>query len=103
MTLTTKAIIYKYTGIYLAEKEEAEYAASDEALAYAEKLAGSPENELSIEDAMGVVIGSWQADKGFARTMSFLKFKQPGWLFRPLAWCAELYTTIAWDIRQCLK
>lgn len=100
MTLKLKSLFYRYTGVYLADKEEAEYIRSGEAQQYIHTLASHPENELTIEEATDLTIGMWQADEGFHRPMSFLRYKNPRFIFRILGWFEELYKTIKWDLQR---
>ncbi len=94
MKLTTKAKIYRYTGWYLAEKEELEYINSQEAINYINKLASEPDNDLTIDEATGLVIGLWQSEYGFCRPMNFIRYQRPGFIFRPIAWVQDFITAV---------
>lgn len=94
MNLYTKAIIYQYTGIYLAEAEEAAYKVSEEHKTYVASMLSHPENDLDAEDAEGISIGMWQGYYGFHRPMSFLRYRKPSFIFKPLAWFHDLWTVV---------
>lgn len=64
--LKLKAFIYKLTGIYLADKEEATYINSAEfSKAVTKYLAADPEE--NIEFIRSLLIGEWQIEHGFYR------------------------------------
>jgi hypothetical protein len=65
MILIIKAFIYRLTGIYLAQKEEANYCNSLEAEMYFERLVNSV--GIDEESAQTIVIGDWQYRNGFYR------------------------------------
>lgn len=70
--LKLKAAIYRYLGIYLAQKEELAYLESNDAqISVSEGL----EFGLDFDGALGLAIGSWQADHGFYRPCSPLRLK----------------------------
>ncbi len=98
MNLKTKGLIYRLSGVYLAKKEESEYIASKKAQDYIAYISGIPENELTVEDATGLVIGLWQAEGKFHRPMSFIRFYRPSLFFRPLAWLIDCYRAIIYEL-----
>lgn len=54
MTLKVKSHIYRYTGIFLAQKEQDAYLATQ---------------EITTENGRSLLTGMWQAKNGFARPM----------------------------------
>jgi len=101
--LKTKALVYKYTGWYFADKEENEYIQSDECWEKLFKIVKNKQNELDPQSAQGLLIGLWQSEHGFHRPASFLKYKRPRAFWRVVAWWVDLYTVIKWDIQSCLR
>mgnify|MGYP000899084758 CR=1 FL=1 len=70
MILKLKAFIYRKTGIYLAQKEENQYANSSEYMEAMISMVSHEENDLSIESIHSILIGSWQAKYGFYRVFN---------------------------------
>lgn len=68
--LKLKSLIYKKTGIYLADKEELEYIKSKEFWKIFLKMAKNPKNDMGFRDIQGLLIGMWQANHGFCRPIS---------------------------------
>lgn len=64
--LKLKSLIYRFTGLYLAQAEENEYMASVEAY---KKVRGLNKKDvgLPLNSARKLVIGLWQADNRFVR------------------------------------
>lgn len=98
LSLKIKSRIYRYTGLFLADKEQEAYLASDLCQKSIKQLCSYPENGLNESDAREIVIGMWQANVGFYRPMSMLRFKTPLWFFRPLAYVIESFKAIKYDI-----
>jgi hypothetical protein len=99
--LRFKAIVYKYTGVYLAHKEQCEYMNSD---SYWKNMAQitKKNKDMGAKETNGLLIGMWQADYGFVRPGSFLKFKRPRVLWSIIGWFADLFIVLKWDaIRLC--
>lgn len=104
MFLNIKRIVYKYTGLYLAHKEELEYVTSSDFCKKMSKILAKKDNDMSLRDVQGLLIGLWQADKGFTRPMSRVKFKRSYRLFwNIIAWVDELYITIKWDVQDLYR
>lgn len=91
MNLKLKAVIYRYTNIYLAKKEETEYLNSRHA-----------ENRIielssvigSYEMTREIIIGLWQAEHGFLTVHSELsKIPVIGYLHR-------VYLTLKTDLSR---
>ena len=96
--LKLKSKIYKYTGIYLADREENDYLKSDEFWKRFIKIIKSKNNDIGPRNVQGILIGMWQAHNGFARPYSFLRLRRPALLWRPIGWFCVLYKTIRWDL-----
>lgn len=101
MNLRTKALIYKYTHIYLATAEEKQHLAREMTLARAKRMAA--EHGETIDTALAVECGMWQAQHGFVRPLSLLRFGRPYWLFDTLAWFHELYLVLKYDLKTLKK
>lgn len=100
MKLKTKAAIYRYTGLYLAEHERNEYINSPECKQYVTRMLSHPENDLTLDNANGLATGLWECDNGFARPICFLRYNRPAIVFKPIGWVMELYTVLRWDIQD---
>jgi hypothetical protein len=72
MILLIKAKIYQYTGIYLAYKEQCDFMESEEFVAQLMSLDG----QMTIYDAIGLLVGNWQALHGFTNFYSRFSFKR---------------------------
>jgi hypothetical protein len=100
LVLKVKSVIYKYFGIYLAHREENEYLSSKEYWDKFINVTVDPDNDMSPRNVHGLLVGSWQADHGFSRMVSFLRFGGP---FRKvLAWFVDFYMNVKWDLRFLL-
>lgn len=95
--LKLKAIFYRYTGIYLAHKEELEYITSDEGWSEFCKLLD--DKEMSPKNAQGLLIGLWQAELGFDRPLLLYSLtKRPKWFWRVIAWVHCFGRVLRWDL-----
>lgn len=102
--LKLKALIYKYSGLYLAHKEESEYLQSKEFWKSMLKLMNGKDKDLAIpRNAQGLLIGLWQCKHGFHRPLSHYWGKRPKWVFATLNWVIVLCITLKWDIKACLR
>lgn len=103
--LRVKAIIYRYTGIYLAEREENVYLQSKEFWKEWSEHMAHPKNDMRPRDIQGLMIGLWQAHRGFARPMSRLSFRsykhRRFWNF--LAWFEVFFTSLKWDLEKLFR
>ena len=101
MSLRLKSFIYKYTGLYLATQEELEYLTSKKFWDDFFRHYNHPDNDMRPEDIQGLLIGAWQCDRDyhFARPMSFLRYNNPRWFWKLIAWFVDLYTVIKWDLK----
>lgn len=68
MILKLKALLYRHTGIYLANREELEYLKSEEFWKEFRKICVRKTNDLTLADIQGLLLGLWQAENGFYRT-----------------------------------
>lgn len=104
-SLRLKSTIYKYLGVYLAEKEENDYLQSKEFWKSWSKQMAHPENDMSPRNVQGLMIGIWQADHGFTRPMSRLSLRsykyRKFWYF--LGWFDCLFLTIKWDLEKLFR
>jgi hypothetical protein len=95
--LKLKSLIYKYTGVYLAHKEENDYFDTDEYWEQFLKFLKSEDLDMGPRNVHGLMVGMWQARYGFARPASFLKYRRPRPIFRFLGWFADLFIVLKWD------
>jgi hypothetical protein len=95
-----KSIVYRYTGIYLAKKEEAVYVASQEHKDFVDRCAAFPEKDMDRDVAKDLSIGLWQSKHNFARPISFLGYEYPPLIFVPLAWIVVFCTVLKWDVKD---
>lgn len=101
MILKIKAKIYQLTGIYLAEKEEMIYKNSPQFKVEADNILNYPEQDMSLQEIEGILIGSWQAKHGFHRrfvtTYPFgIKHKWVGrkWQENVVIWLYDFYINL---------
>jgi hypothetical protein len=73
--LKLKALFYRYTGFYLAHREELDYITSKEFWKEFKKLYSHKDNDMSPRDLQGLLIGMWQCKYGFATVMYRGKYK----------------------------
>jgi hypothetical protein len=84
MILKIKALIYRYTGIYLAYREELEYLTSYEFWTKFKKMSTRKANDLSLVDIQSIILGMWQADHGFYTVFVFHRNCVVRAILRPL-------------------
>lgn len=63
--LKVKAFIYRFTGVFLAEKEIVAHLGSKEG--YLKVIRIMSHYGMSLDEALKTARGSWKADKGFYR------------------------------------
>lgn len=100
--LKLKAVFYRYTGIYLADKEENDYLSSEEFWKDFERTAKSC-NDCGPRNVQGLLIGIWQAKYGFARPMSRIRLFRPLWLWRPVRSLDSFRLAMYWDLQAFFK
>lgn len=99
--LRFKAKFYQYTGIYLAAKEEQAYLELPTTKLKIFKMHGSDESEeLSLDNAKSIIIGSWQVNHGFCRPISFLRYDYPNIFGKIAAWIHILFKVLRNDVRS---
>lgn len=103
-TILLKAKLYQYTGVYLAQKEEAEYLKSD--LFWEEFTSFRTNNpEYSYREAQDFLLGSWQGEVGLHRghtRMSRIFQAEPNILYTTLDWVYILIRSVFYDINRIL-
>ena len=100
--LKIKAIIYRYLGVFLAEKEEAEYIKSKDFWKEFDKISSHPENDIPSIGIQRILIGSWQANHGFYRPISKYWLKRSRF-WRVVDWLIVCFTVLKWDIKDLYK
>lgn len=112
MKLKIKAFIYRYTGIYLAYKEELQYITSKEAWAEYKRMSKRKKLDLKERNLQGLLIGLWQAEHGFSRPASFLEYKLIVYkyeypLLKPLIALVVnldiIWKNLSWDLKKLWK
>jgi hypothetical protein len=103
MTLKLKAVIYRWTGIFLAKREEAEYLQRSDTQAKILEWSADLKMDMSYEDAVGLAKGLWHMRHGFHRPLSFLVFREPSWFWAPVARVHELSMLIRWKLQDVWK
>lgn len=74
--LKLKGHIYRYTGIYLANKEELEFLTSDKFWKQFSKHSKSKkQNKMTNQEIQGLILGLWQFDNGFYRLSNSFFYK----------------------------
>lgn len=101
--LNIKSVIYRYTGLYLANKEENDFLTSKEFWKQFNKYKKHKDNDLSDYNIQSLMIGLWQADIGFTRPMTkFHTFKRLPYtrFYNLLDWFGCFYYTAKWDLEK---
>jgi len=104
LVLFLKSKVYRYTGVYLADKEEQEFMQTLGAQRDVERIF-TKALEWGIEsrdEAEGIVIGSWQCEHGFTRPV-VTAFNFGVDCSRPekvLHWFMVLYSAVSWDFAR---
>lgn len=101
ISLRSKARLYRWTGIYLAQKEEAALLGSELTIARAKKLASAYGEDL--QTGLDVEIGMWQGQNGFIRPFSSLYFAKPYWFWTPIANMHCSLLAIKFDTQKAIK
>lgn len=96
MKLKTKSLIYRYTGIYLANQEELDYIESPEYWKRFRKIVLSKSNDMHMTEVHSLLVGCWQADHGFHTAMYFGRS-------RVLRTCYIFYKQLRWDIEGLFR
>ena len=101
--LSLKAAIYRYTGIYLASRDELDYITSKDFWMEFTRIINHPENDMAPRDIQGLLIGSWQAKYRFARPITFSVSRTSPWHLRLLASLGNSFISIKRDIQRLFK
>jgi hypothetical protein len=101
--LKIKSIIYKYTGIYLAETEENIYLQSEEFWEEFNQNKKHYRKSLGSRNLQGLMIGMWQSHHGFVRPFSFLMCRKPKFFWTFVAWFDTLFKTLRWDFERLFR
>lgn len=73
MILKLKALVYRLTHIYLADKEERTYITSVEGVTRIRSLMDT--FQCSAHSATGIAIGAWQVEHGFYKRLTTKQLK----------------------------
>ena len=98
-----KAHVYRYFGIYLATTDENVYLQSKEFWSAFLEHINHPENDMSPINIQGLLIGLWQAERGYCRIATRYFFKRPSILYAPLDFVACFWVTLVSDLRQLFR
>lgn len=106
--LKIKSLIYRYTGIYLANKEENDYITSKEFwksfLKMVKNNKKAPKGDkMSALNIQGLLVGLWQSKNGLARPICLLEYKRPKLLWKPIGAVVSGLTALKWDIERLVK
>lgn len=102
--LKLKSQVYRYTGIYLAEKEENEFLTSDAFWENFEKAIGSSKKNITsdyFKTIQGVYLGIWQSGNGFTRLFNHFAYK-PGIVNKIISFFYVPVFTLKWDLEMIL-
>ena len=100
--LKIKSIIYRYTNVYLAYKEENEYLTSKDFWVRHTEIMNDKDNDLDPMDAQGSLIGTWQANHNFATPCTPYSFKR-GVISKIINRAIIIYTNLKWDIQSLFR
>ena len=100
---TWKAHAYRYLGVYLATTEENDYIQSKEFWSDFLNHINHPENDMEPIDIQGLLIGLWQAERGYCRIATRYFLKSPRLIFCLLDLVACFWATLVSDLRQLFR
>lgn len=100
--LKIKSIVYRYTNIYLAYREENEYLTSKDFWVRYIEIMNHKDNDLDPMDAQGVLIGTWQANHNFATPCTPYSFKR-GVIPKIINRAIIIYKNLKWDIQSLFR
>jgi hypothetical protein len=104
--LKLKSIIYRYTGVYLANQEENDYLTSMEFWKSFNEYRSHEENDMCDYNIQGLMIGSWQSNHGFCRPYSKYRVyhRSPmAKLINTFSWFHSFYTMAKWDLKDLIR
>lgn len=99
--LKFKSVVYRYTGVFLAYKEQCDYVESEEFWDEFKKFTEANQDDECISDprvASGILIGCWQAEHGFCRGIWFKSFRSQNPFYLLVGWIVLFYRALAWDV-----
>ena len=100
--LKIKSIIYRYTNVYLAYREENEYLTSKDFWVRHIEIMNDKDNDLDPMDAQGLLIGIWQANHNFATPCTSYSFKR-GFIPKIINRAIIIYKNLKWDIVNAVQ
>lgn len=103
VSLKVKSLIYRYTGFYLANKEESDYLKSKECWSEISRIVSSEENDMSPRSIQGLLVGMWQCKHGFARPSVSWGWPSRNPLIKVAASLTNSSTALWWDLRRMFK
>jgi len=100
--LKIKSMIYRYTGLFLAHKEQMKYVQSKEFMDEFLKIVVSDDGDMGPRSIMGLLIGSWQARNGFSTSMSKLEWHSNRFV-RFIGGIHSKFINLYWDLRRLFR
>ncbi|NBO99736.1 MAG: hypothetical protein EBU90_06370 [Proteobacteria bacterium] len=100
--LKLKSYIYKYTGIYLAHKEENEFLTSDEFWSQLKSIFKNNKSDCfysNPKNVQGLLVGMWQAKNGFSRFYNPFMLKT-GFINKTINLFYAPLVTLKWDLKN---
>lgn len=96
--LKLKAKIYRYTGLYLADKEKNDYIESEY---FCKELTRAfiASNDMSLYTTFSLLIGMWECNHGFTRPTTHAK----RWYYPAIKvaqYVIENYLSLKWDLQS---
>lgn len=100
--LRLKALIYRYLGIYLAQKEEDVFVLGELFRRGFTKLGSQSQKNYNSEIIRSILVGTWQADNGFARPISKFWYKKGAlWVF--INWITTFLLVLKFDLYTLMR
>jgi len=97
--LSIKSDIYRFTGLYLAHKEELDYIGSHTYWRQFVAIAKYERDGIGVRDIHGLLVGMWQVKHCLVRPSVLIRYKRPRFIFVPIAWFIALYLSIKRSLR----
>jgi hypothetical protein len=99
MGLKFKSAVYRYTGIFLAQKEEDAYIKSDLGKQEIEEIESYPDED-GILDGESFARAMWQARNGFYKYITSFWLKEPQWFYAPINVILVFFITLKHDLKN---